>query len=264
MTNLSDSDDNSIAITIKEIVSDALGYDGNAGSRRRREVYCVKPQTGTSGVLETWEPCKDEETGWEVNIEDQQTTSCSILQWLQATVDSSVPPTCVILLAQVSTAAAVLVTASTISFIVCCSRRATPGHSGREREAALEQGIPIGKFAYMRPKTPEEMARARFWESCCAWMSPWILYPEEKESVEEITIDSTDKITDVAETRESREEQLPQDDTCTAGKADACTQVTPTVRFEDEARIETCPEASSSQTPPEIEVTRGTTDHDLK
>ena len=42
-------------------------------------------------------------------------------------------------------------------------------------------------------------------------MSPWILYPEEKESVEEITIDSTDKITDVAETRESREEQLQQE-----------------------------------------------------
>ena len=93
----------------------------------------------------------------------------------------------------------------------------------------------------MRPKTPEEMTRARFWESCCAWMSPWILYPEEKESVEEITIDSTDKITDVAETRGSREEQLQQDHTCTSSKADACTQVTPTVRFEDEATIEACP-----------------------
>ena len=140
-----------------------------------------------------------------------------------------------------------------------------PRHSGRdEREAALEQGIQVGRFAYMRPKTPEEMTRARFWESCCAWMSPWILYPEEKESVEEITIDNTDKITDVAETRESREEQLPQDDTCTSGKADACTQVTPTVRFEDEARIETSPESSSSQTPPGDEVTRDTTDQEMK
>ena len=265
VTNISDSDDHSIAVTIKEILSEALGYDDNAGSRRRRAVYCVKPNTGTSGVLETWEPCQDEESGWQVNIEDQQTTSCSILQWLQATVDSSVPPPCVILLAQASMAAAVLVIASTISFIVCCSRKVTPGHSGREREAALEQGIQVGKFAYMRPRTPEEMTRARFWESCCAWMSPWILYPEEKESVEEITIDSTDKITDVAETRESREEQLPQDHTCTSSKADACTQVTPTVRFEDEATIEACPEASSpSQTPPRVEVTKGTTDQEIE
>ena len=106
------------------------------------------------------------------------------------------------------------------------------------------------------------MTRARFWESCCAWMSPWILYPEEKESVEEITIDSTDKITDVAETRE---EQLQQDHTCTTSKADACTQVTPTVRFEDEATIETCPEASSpSQTPQRVEVTKGTTDQEIE
>ena len=160
VTNLSDSEDHSIAVTIKEILNEALGLDDNAGSRRRREVYCVKPHTGTSGVLETWEPCKDEESGWQVNIEDQQTTSCSILQWLQATMDSSVPPTCIILLAQVLVAASVLVTASTISFIVCCSRKVTPGHSGREREAALEQGISIGRFAYMRPRTPEEMARA--------------------------------------------------------------------------------------------------------
>ena len=264
VTNISDSDDHSIAVTIKEILSEALGYDDNAGSRRRRAVYCVKPNTGTSGVLETWEPCKDEESGWQVNIEGEQTTSCSILQWVQATVDSSVPPTCVILLAQVLAAAAVLVTASTISFIVCCSRKVTPRHSGREREAALEQGITIGRFAYMRPRTPEEMARARFWQSCCAWMTPWILYPDEKESVEEITSDDTDKITDVAETRVSREEQLPQVDTSTSGKAKACIQVTPTVRFEDEARIETSPEASSSQTPPGDEVTRDTTDQEMK
>ena len=94
-------------------------------------------------------------------------------------------------------------------------------------------------------------------------MSPWILYPEEKESVEEITIDSTDKITDVAETRGSREEQLQQDHACTSSKADACTQVTPTVRFEDEATIEACPEASPSQTPTEVGVTQGTTDQDV-
>ena len=176
------------------------------------------------------------------------------------------PPTCIVLLAQVSMAAAVFITASTISFLVCCGRRMTmaPNHSGRdEREAALEQGIKVGRFAYMRPQTPEEMTRARFWESCCAWMSPWILYPEEKESVEEITIDNTDRITDVAETRESREEQLQQDHACTSSKADACTQVTPTVRFEDEATIEACPEASSSQTPPEVEVTQGTTDQEM-
>ena len=92
-------------------------------------------------------------------------------------------------------------------------------------------------------------------------MTPWILYPEEKESVEEITIDNTDKITDIAETRESREEQLPQDHTCTSSKADACTQVAPTVRFEDEATIEAC--SSSSQTPPEVEVTQGTTDQEI-
>ena len=263
ITNLSDSDDPSVAVTIKEIVQEALGLDDDAGSRRRRAIYCVKPNTGTSGVLETWETCQDEDRGWQVNIEDQQTASCSIFHWLQATVDSSLPPTCVILLAQVSMAAAVFVTASTISFIVCCSRRVAPRHSGREREAALEQGIQVGKFAYMRPKTPEEMTRARFWESCCAWMSPWILYPEEKESVEEITIDSTDKITDVAETRGSREEQLQQDHACTSSKADACTQVTPTVRFEDEATIEACPEASSSETPPEVEVTQGTTDQEM-
>ena len=115
----------------------------------------------------------------------------------------------------------------------------------------------------MRPRSPEEMERARFWESCCAWMTPWILYPEEKESVEEITSVDTDKITDVAETRVSREEQLPQGDTSTSGKADASTQLTPTVRFEDEATIETCPEASSSQTPPEDEVTRDTTDQEM-
>ena len=263
VTNLSDSDDPSVAVTIKEILHEALGFDDDAGSRRKREIYCVKPHTGTSGVLETWETCKDEDRGWEVNIEGEQTTSCSILQWLEAAVDSSVPPTCVILLAQVSMAAAVLVTASAISFIVCCSRRATPGHSGREREAALEQGITIGRFAYMRPRSPEEMERARFWESCCAWMTPWILYPDEKESVEEITSVDTDKITNVPETRVSREEQLTQGDTPTSGKADACTQLTPTVRFEDEARIETCPEASSSQTPPEDEVTRDTTDQEM-
>ena len=95
-------------------------------------------------------------------------------------------------------------------------------------------------------------------------MTPWILYPDEKESVEEITSDDTDKITDVAETRVSREEQLPQGDTSTSGKADACTQVTPTVRFEEEARIETSPEASSSQTPPGGEVTRRPTDQEMK
>ena len=95
-------------------------------------------------------------------------------------------------------------------------------------------------------------------------MTPWILYPDEMESVEEITSNDNDKITDVAETRVSREEQLPQGDTCTSGKADACTQVTPTVRFEDEARIETCPEASSSHTPPGDKVTRDTTDQEMK
>ena len=79
-----------------------------------------------------------------------------------------------------------------------------------------------------------------------------------------ITSVDTDKITDVAETRGSREEQLPQGDTPTSGKADACTQLTPTVRFEDEARSETCPEASSSQTPPEDEVTRDTTDQEME
>ena len=156
------------------------------------------------------------------------------------------------------------ITASTISFLICCSRRMAPRHSGRdEREAALEQGIQVGRFAYLRPKTPEEMTRARFWDSCCAWMSPWILYPEEKESVEEITIDSTDRITDVAETRGGSEEQLHQDHTCTSSKANACTQVAPTVRFEDEATIEACPEASSSETPPEVEVTQGTTDQEM-
>ena len=36
------------------------------------------------------------------------------------------------------------------------------------------------------------------------------------------------------------------------------------MRFEDEARIETCPEASSSQTPPGDEVTRDTTDQEMK
>ena len=55
VTNISDSDDHSIAITIKEILADALGYDDGAGSRRKRAIYCVKPKTGTSGVLETWE-----------------------------------------------------------------------------------------------------------------------------------------------------------------------------------------------------------------
>ena len=94
-------------------------------------------------------------------------------------------------------------------------------------------------------------------------MSPWILYPEEKESVEEITIDSGDKIADVAEAKGSREEHLRQDDTCTTSKAIACTQVAPTVRFEDEATIEACPEASSSQTPTEVGVTQGTTDQDV-
>ena len=139
-----------------------------------------------------------------------------------------------------------------------------PRHSGRdEREAALEQGIKVGRFAYMRPQTPEEMTRARFWESCCAWMSPWILYPEEKESVEEITIDNGDKIADVAEARGSREEHPRQDHTCTTSQANACTQVTPTVRFEDESTIEACPEASPSQTPIEVGVTQGTTDQDV-
>ena len=266
VTNLSDSDDHSIAITIKEILADALGYDDGAGSRRKRAIYCVKPKTGTSGVLETWETCEEGDSGWQVNIEDQETAPCSIYHWLMATVDSSLPPTCIVLLAQVTTAAAVFITASTISFLICCGRKMAPRHSGRgrdEREAALEQGIKVGRFAYMRPQTPEEMTRARFWESCCAWMSPWILYPEEKESVEEITIDSGDKIADVAEAKGSREEHLRQDDTCTTSKANACTQVTPTVRFEDEATIEACPEASSSQTPTEVEVTQGTTDQEM-
>ena len=264
ITNLSDSDDPSVAVTIKEIVQEALGLDDDAGSRRKRAIYCVKPKTGTSGVLETWETCQEEDSGWQVNIEDQETAPCSIYHWLMATVDSSLPPTCVVLLAQVSMAAAVFITASTISFLICCSRRMAPRHSGRdEREAALEQGIQVGRFAYLRPKTPEEMTRARFWDSCCAWMSPWILYPEEKESVEEITIDSTDKITDVAETRGSREEQLQQDHACTSSKADACTQVTPTVRFEDEATIEACPQASSSETPPDVEVNQGNTDQEM-
>ena len=265
VTNILDSDDHSIAVTIKEILSDALGYDGSAGSRRKRAIYCVKPKTGTSGVLETWETCRDKESGWQVNIEDQETAPCSIYHWLMATVDSSLPPTCIVLLAQVSMAAAVFITASTISFLVCCGRRMAmaPNHSGRdEREAALEQGIKVGRFAYMRPQTPEEMTRARFWESCCAWMSPWILYPEE-ESVEEITIDNGDKIANVAEVKGSREEHLQQDDTCTNNKANACTQVTPTVRFEDEATIEACPEASSSQTPTEVGVTQDTTDQDV-
>ena len=265
VTNLSDSEDHSIAVTIKEILNEALGLDDNGGSRRRREVLCVKPYTGTSGVVETWEPCKDEDAGgWQVNIERGQATSCSILDWVQATMDSSVPPTCVILLGQVTMAAAVLVTASTISLLLCCSRKVTPRYPGREREAALEQGISIGRFAYMRPRTPEEMTRARFWQSYCSWMTPWILYPDEKESMEEITSDDTDKNTDVAETRVRGEEQLPQGNTSTSSKADACTQVTPTVRFEDEARIETCPEASSSQTPPGDEVTRDTTDQEME
>ena len=265
VTNLSDSEDHSIAVTIKEILNEALGLDDNAGSRRRREVLCVKPYTGTSGVVETWEPCKDEDAGgWQVNIERGQATSCSILDWVQATVDSSVPPTCVILLGQVTMAAAVLVTASTISLLLCCSRKVTPRYPGREREAALEQGISIGRFAYMRPRTPEEMTRARFWQSCCSWMTPWILYPDEKESVEEITSDDTDKNTDVAETEIRREEQLPPGNTSTSDKADASTQVTPTVRFEEEARIETPPETSSSQTPPEGEVTGQTTDQEVK
>ena len=181
-----------------------------------------------------------------------------------ATVDSSLPPTCVVLLAQVSMAAAVIITASTISFLICCSRRMAPRHSGRdEREAALEQGIQVGRFAYMRPRTPEEMTRAKFWDSCCAWMSPWILYPEEKESVEEITIDSSDKIAGVAETKGSREEHLRQDHTCTTSRANACTQVTPTVRFEDEATIEACLQASSSETPPDVEVNQGNTDQEM-
>ena len=177
------------------------------------------------------------------------------------------PPTCIVLRAQVTTAAAVFITASTISFLICCGRKMAPRHSGRgrdEREAALEQGIKVGRFAYMRPQTPEELTRARFWESCCAWMSPWILYPEDKESVEEITIDCGDKIADVAEAKGSREEHFRQDDTCTTTKANACTQVTPTVRFEDEATIEACPEASSSQTPTEVEVTQGTTDQEIE
>ena len=66
------------------------------------------------------------------------------------------------------------------------------------------------------------------------------------------------------ETRVRGEEQLPQGNTSTSSKADACTQVTPTVRFEDEAKIETSPEASSSQTPPGGEITRDTTDQEMK
>ena len=266
VTNLSDSDDHSIAITIKEILADALGYDDGAGSRRKRAIYCVKPKTGTSGVLETWETCQEDDSGWQVNIEDQETAPCSIYHWLMATVDSSLPPTCIVLLAQVTTAAAVFITASTISFLICCGRKMAPRQSGRgrdEREAALEQGIKVGRFAYMRPQTPEELTRARFWESCCACMSPWILYPEDKESVQEITIDCGDKIADVAEDKGSSEEHLRQDVTCTISKATACTQVKPSVRFEDEATIEACPEASPSQTPTEVGVTQGTMDQDV-
>ena len=81
--------------------------------------------------------------------------------------------------------------------------------------------------------------------------------------MEEITIDNGDKIANVAEVKGSREEHLQQDDTCTNSKANACTQVTPTVRFEDEATIEACPEASSSQTPTEVGVTQDTTDQDV-
>ena len=266
VTNITDSDDHSIAITIKEILADALGYDDGAGSRRKRATYCVKPKTGTSGVLETWESCEEGDSGWQVNIEDQETAPCSIYHWLMATVDSSLPPTCIVLLAQVTTAAAVFITASTISFLICCGRKMAPRHSGRgrdERETALEQGIKVGRFAYMRPQTPEELTRARAWESCCAWMSPWILYPEDKESVEEITIDCGDKIADVAEDKGSSEEHLQEDVTCTISKATACTQVTPSVRFEDEATIAACHEASPSQTPTEIGVTQCTMDQDV-
>ena len=121
----------------------------------------------------------------------------------------------------------------------------------------------MGRLAYMRPQTQEELTRARTWESCCAWMSPWILYPEDKESVQEITIDCGDKIADVAEDKGSSEEHLRQDVTCTISKATACTQVKPSVRFEDEATIEACPEASPSQTPTEVGVTQGTMDQDV-
>ena len=266
VTNLSDSDDHSIAITIKEILADALGYDDGAGSRRKRAIYCVKPKTGTSGTLETWESCEEDDNGWQVNIEDQETAPCSIYHWLMATVDSSLPPTCIVLLAQVTTAAAVFITASTISFLICCGRKMAPRHSGRgrdEREAALEQGVKVGRLAYMRPQTPEELTRARAWESCCAWMSPWILYPEDKESVQEITIDCGDNIADVAEDKGSSEDHLQEDVTCTITTATVCTQVTPSVRFEDEATIAACHEASPSQTPTEIGVNQCTMDQDV-
>ena len=265
VTNLSDSEDHSIAVTIKSILHEALGFEDNVGSRRRREVLCVKPSTGTSGVVETWEPCRDEDAGcWQVSIERGQATSSTILEWLQATVDSSVPPTCVILLGQVTMTAAVLVTASTVSLILCCSRKVTPRYSEREREAALEQGISIGRFAYMTPRTPEEMTRARFWQSCCAWMSPWILYPDEEKAEEEITGNDTDKNTNVAETEMWREEQLRPGNTSTSTYTSTSTQVTPTVRFEEESRIETPPETSSSQTPPGGKITRDTTDQEMK
>ena len=119
----------------------------------------------------------------------------------------------------------------------------------------------MGRLAYMRPQTQEELTRARTWESCCAWMSPWILYPEDKESVQEITIDCGDKIADVAEDKVSSEEHLQEDVTCTISKA--CTQVTPSVTFEDEATIAACHEASPSETPTEIGVTQCTMDQDV-
>ena len=121
----------------------------------------------------------------------------------------------------------------------------------------------MSRFAYMRPQTTEELTRARAWESCCAWLSPWILYPEDKESVPEITIDCGDNIADVAEDKGSSEDHLQEDVTCTINTATVCTQVTPSVRFEDEATIAACHEASPSQTPTEIGVNQCTMDQDV-
>merc|ERR1711952_563004 len=41
-----------LTLTCASTCSVAIGYDDGAGSRRKRATYCVKPKTGTSGVLD--------------------------------------------------------------------------------------------------------------------------------------------------------------------------------------------------------------------
>ena len=198
VTNLSDSEDNSIATTIKTILNEALGLEDEEGGRMRREVLCVRPSKGKTGTIETWEPCDEQTTGgWTVNVERGAKTSCAIMEWLQATVDSSIPPTCLILTAQVTVAAAVLVVASTVSLALCCGRKMLPRRSERERTEALERGHPIGRFAYKTPRTPDEEKEAHFWQACCPILSPWIVYTDQERAE---PADDTGKDTEVTAT----------------------------------------------------------------